>query len=316
MKFVKTTEDGLERALSRLEKSYKEQDTKLPDLWASSCTTGYPDLDRLTGGLRTGFTVVAGRTLHGAETLHRCLFENAMLELVESNSKAMFFNTSMTTDDFYILVLSSLSRVKLDTLMKGSLCDDDWARVSSTMGLLMDKQPLLTACIPTLYVEDIENICKEAIEQHGHIPLIAFDSLQAIRSRKPFDNRYAETSEVTRTLKSLSIKFDTKILVKSNLNRNLEQRADKRPVLFDLRDSGTIEDDATLVIFSYLNSVYCPEERIDGLSIMEAIVAKSSNDQLGTVNLLHNAKYSRVDDYCGPKSAEVVDFPSTEEQEL
>ncbi|MCG9575389.1 DnaB helicase C-terminal domain-containing protein [Vibrio tubiashii] len=318
MKIVTTTEIGMESALAKLEKAYKGQENKLPDLWASSCSTGYPDLDKLTGGLNSGLIVVAGRTLHGAEVLHRNLFENAMLELgcaAENDKKALFFNTSMSSDDFYMQVLSSLSRVKLDTLMKGSLSDEDWSRVSSTMGLLMENQPLLTANQSTLYIEDVESICNEAIEQYGQLPVVAFDSLQAIRSRKSCDNRYAEIAEITRTLKAMSVKLDTRLIVKSSLNRNLEQRADKRPVLFDLRDSGTIEDDATLVIFSYLNSVYNPDECFDGASLMEAITAKSPNGSVGTTTLLHNAPFSRVDDYCEPKDAEVVEFPSPEEQD-
>lgn len=313
-----TTEAGLEKALLRLEKSYKEQSVKSPELWVNGCSTGYSSLDKLTGGLSAGFIVVAGRTLHGAETLHRNLFENAMLELAcvgESDKKALFFNTSMSNEDFYTHVLSSLSRVKLDTMMKGSLSDEDWARVSSSMGLLMDRQPLLTVNRSTLYVEEIEKICDEAIEQYGPLSVVAFDSLQAIRSRKSFDNRYAEIAEVTRTLKALSVKYDTRLIVKSSLNRNLEQRADKRPVLFDLRDSGTIEDDATLVIFAYLDSVYNPDECFDGASLMEAIVAKSANGRVGTVTLLHNGPYSRVADYSAPNTADIVDFPSQEEQD-
>lgn len=179
----------------------------------------------------------------------------------------------------------------------------------------MENQPLLTANQSTLYIEDVESICNEAIEQYGQLPLVAFDSLQAIRSRKAYDNRYAEIAEITRTLKALSVKLDTRLIVKSSLNRNLEQRADKRPVLFDLRDSGTIEDDATLVIFSYLNSVYSPDECFDGASLMEAIIAKSPNGYVGTATLLHNTPFSRVDNYCEPKAAEVVEFPSPEEQD-
>ncbi|NOJ25046.1 DnaB-like helicase C-terminal domain-containing protein [Vibrio coralliilyticus] len=316
MKLVTTTEVGMESALSRLEKAYKERDSKLPDLWANSCSTGYSALDKLTGGLSSGFIVVAGRTLHGADTFHRNLFENTMLELgcaAESDKKVLFFNTSRSNDDFYMQVLSSLSRVKLDTMMKGALSDEDWARVSNTMGLLMDKQPLLTVSQSTLYVEDVENICNDAIKQCGHLPVIAFDSLQAIRSRKTFDNRYAEIAEVTRSLKALSVKLNTRLIVKSNLNRNLEQRADKRPILFDLRDSGTIEEDATLVIFSYLSSVYNPDECFDGASLMEVIVAKSPSGYVGTTTLLYNAPYSRVDNYSEPMTAEVFDFPYPEE---
>ncbi|MFI3276540.1 DnaB-like helicase C-terminal domain-containing protein [Vibrio sp.] len=168
---------------------------------------------------------------------------------------------------------------------------------------------------PTLYIEDIEQICDETIEEYGALPVIAIDSLQAVRSRKSFDNRYAETAEITRTLKALSVKYNTRLVVRSNLNRNLELRADKRPVLFDLRDSGTIEDDATMVIFSYVESVYVPDECFDGVSLMEAIVAKNDGGRMGTATLLYSAPYSRADNYCEPESADVVKFPTAEKEE-
>lgn len=308
MNYITTTEAGLGSALLRLEKCNKEQETKAPELWVNACSTGYPALDQLIGGLSSGFIVVAGRTLHCAETLHRNLFENAILELgcaKENGKKALFFNTSMSNDDFYTHILSSLSRVKLDTMMKGSISDVDWSRISSSMGLLMKGEPILTVNRSILYVEDVEKICDEAIDEYGDLPVVAFDSLQAIRSRKAFDNRYSEMAEVTRTLKALSVKYDTRMIVKSNLNRNLEQRADKRPVLFDLRDSGTIEDDATLVIFSYLESVYSTDQNFDGLSLMEAIVAKSPNGCTGIVNLLHVGQFSRVDNFHATKQTEL-----------
>lgn len=312
MKLI-TTEIGLESSLLKLEKAYKEQSNRSPDLWYNSFSTGYPDLDKLTGGLNSGFIVVAGRTLHGAETLHRSLFENLMLEICckdEGDKKVLFFNTTLSSDDFHMQLLSSLSRVKLDSIMKGEISDEDWARISSTMDLLMKTQPLMMVNESTLYVEDIESFCTDVINEHGYLPVIAFDSLQSIRSRKPFDNRYAEMAEVTRTLKALSVKLDTRLIVRSSLNRNLEQRADRRPWLFDLRDSGTIEDDATLVIFTYLDSVYNSDQSYDGASLMEAIVAKGPKGKIGTATLLHNPNFCRVDDYCAPKTAEVVEFPN------
>lgn len=324
MDLITTTEKGLEQALIRLENGYKERGSQEsePNLWVTGCSTGFTDLDRITGGLKTGFIVVAGRTLHGADVLHCNLVESAMFELCcasDGNRKVLFFNTSLSSDDFYTHLLSSLSRVKFEAMMKGRLSDEDWARIAGAMDFIMKQQSLLMVNRPTLYIEDIEQICDETIEQYGALPVIAIDSLQAVRSRKAFDNRYAETAEITRTLKALSVKYNTRLVVRSNLNRNLELRADKRPVLFDLRDSGTIEDDATMVIFSYVESVYVPDECFDGVSIMEAIVAKNDGGQQGTATLLYSAPYSRADNYVENYrelvSADVIKFPFTEKEE-
>lgn len=298
-----TMEAALESVLIKIESKYQEPE--FSNIKIDAFSTGYSDLDKKIGGLGKGLTIISGRPGHGAEVLQRNILENIAMELGLSSSKVLHFETNVDTDYFYQRLLSSLSRVEFSNIQLGLLDDEAWARISCTMGVLMELQNLIVCDKPKLYIEDIEKICDEVIKENGDLAVISFSSLQSISTRKKCDTRYAEVSEVSRFLKYLSLKYDTRVIVTSSLNRNLEQRADKRPVLWDLRDSGSIEEDADVIIFCYRDEIYNEETPFKNIS--EVIISKNNFTAEGIVRLTYIDQFSRYDNYVGPSLVDVND---------
>ncbi|MEZ8095799.1 DnaB-like helicase C-terminal domain-containing protein [Photobacterium swingsii] len=296
-----TMEAALESVLMKLESKYQEPEPS--NIKIDAFSTGYIDLDKKIGGLGKGLTVISGRPMHGADVLQRNILENIVMEQGPCGSKVLHFETNTDTDYFYQRVLSSLGRVDFSDIQLGQLDDEAWARISSTMGLLMGCKNLIVCDKPKIYIEDIEKICDEVIKEHGGLATISFSSLQSICTRKKCDTRYAEVSEASRFLKYLSLKYDTRVIVTSNLNRNLEQRADKRPLLWDLRDSGSIEEDADVILFCYRDEVYNEESSF--INISEVIISKNNFSSGGIVHLTYVDNFSRFDNYAGPSLVDI-----------
>ena len=195
--------------------------------------------------------------------------------------------------------LASLSRVDQTKIRTGQLDDEDWARISGTMGILLEKRNIYIDDSSGLTPTEVRSRARRIAREHGGIGLIMIDYLQLMRVPALSDNRTLEIAEISRSLKALAKELNVPVVALSQSNRSLEQRADKRPVNSDLRESGSIEQDADLVMFIYRGEVY--HENSDLKGIAEIIIGKQRNGPIGTVRLTFNGQWSRFDNYAGPQ---------------
>ena len=184
-------------------------------------------------------------------------------------------------------------------LVLGQLDDEDWARISGTMGILLEKRNIYIDDSSGLTPTEVRSRARRIAREHGGIGLIMIDYLQLMRVPALSDNRTLEIAEISRSLKALAKELNVPVVALSQLNRSLEQRADKRPVNSDLRESGSIEQDADLIMFIYRDEVY--HENSDLKGIAEIIIGKQRNGPIGTVRLTFNGQWSRFDNYAGPQ---------------
>jgi len=287
---IKTVSTMVECILDLKELSNEELANN-PVLYTKALSTGFDDLDQLTGGIQPGLTVIAGRPGSGHECIQRNIIEQVALN--EEHS-VLHFECSDIAENFIQKIISSLGRVNYYHLQTSNLDDDEWARLAASSGIMVDKMKLLYCDGVKLTTKQIDNAVKESIKENGNISMISINWLQLIRTGKVHDSRYGEICEISRFLKSLAKKYSIPVLVTSTLNRKLEERADKRPVTYDLRDSGTIEDDANSILFTYNSALYDCDSEDKGT--IEVIVAKN-NGPIGCVKLLYQEQFCRADNY-------------------
>jgi replicative DNA helicase len=196
-------------------------------------------------------------------------------------------------------MLASLSRVNSTKLRTGQLDNDDWPKLTSAMGLLQDKAIYIDDT-PALSPLEVRTRARRLAAEHEHgLGMIMVDYLQLMRgSDSVSENRTLEISNITRSLKGLAKELDCPVVVLSQLNRSLEQRPNKRPVMSDLRESGAIEQDADVIMFIYRHEVYEPETDQKGLA--EIIIGKQRNGPIGTVRLAFLGEFTRFENYAGP----------------
>ncbi|EHZ7344570.1 replicative DNA helicase [Vibrio vulnificus] len=254
--------------------------------------TGFSGIDDLTLGLQpSDFVVVAARPSHGKTTFGLNIFESAIME---EDKPVLFFSLEMPKNQIMDKLVSSLSRVNLTSLKTGKLTEDDEAKVSSALYLLERK--------PNFYIDDSAGLtpyelrakARRIAREHGGLSLIVVDYLQLMRVPALSDNRTLEISEISRSLKALAKELNVPVVALSQLNRNLEQRTDKRPMNSDLRDSGAIEQDADLIMFIYRDELYNPKSRFKGMA--DIIIGKQRNGPVGNVQLRFEGEISRFDD--------------------
>ncbi|MBT7408310.1 MAG: replicative DNA helicase, partial [Methylococcales bacterium] len=173
--------------------------------------------------------------------------------------------------------------------------DDDWPRLTSAISLLSEA-PLFIDDSPALTPADLRSRARRLVrEQKTDLGLIVIDYIQLMRSHEKADNRTGEVSAISRGLKSLAKELDVPVIALSQLNRNLEQRPNKRPVMADLRESGSIEQDADLIVFIYRDEVYNPESPEKGKA--EIIISKQRNGPIGTINLTFMGQYTKFENF-------------------
>ncbi|VDY36137.1 Replicative DNA helicase [Morganella morganii] len=204
----------------------------------------------------------------------------------------------MPGNQIMMRMLASLSRVDQTRIRTGQLDDEDWARISSTMGILLEKRNMYIDDSSGLTPTEVRSRARRIFREHGGLSLIMIDYLQLMRVPSLSDNRTLEIAEISRSLKALAKELQVPVVALSQLNRSLEQRADKRPVNSDLRESGSIEQDADLIMFIYRDEVY--HESSDLKGVAEIIIGKQRNGPIGTVRLTFNGQWSRFDNYAGP----------------
>ena len=281
----------LEETVEKIEKLYAQ-----PHDGVTGVSSGYQDLDKKTAGLQpSDLIIVAARPSMGKTTFAMNLCENAAMT---EEKPVLIFSLEMPGNQIMMRMLASLSRVDQTRIRTGQLDDEDWARISSTMGILLEKRNMYIDDSSGLTPTEVRSRARRIFREHGGLSLIMIDYLQLMRVPSLSDNRTLEIAEISRSLKALAKELQVPVVALSQLNRSLEQRADKRPVNSDLRESGSIEQDADLIMFIYRDEVY--HESSDLKGVAEIIIGKQRNGPIGTVRLTFNGQWSRFDNYSGP----------------
>ncbi|WP_434358241.1 replicative DNA helicase [Parasalinivibrio latis] len=281
----------LNKTLERIEILFKS-----PQDGVTGVSTGYTDLNKKTAGMQpSDLIIVAARPSMGKTTFAMNLCENAMME---QDKPVLVFSLEMPAEQLMMRILASMSRVDQTKIRTGQLDDEDWARISSSMGILMEKRNMYIDDSSGLTPTDVRTRARRIARDHGGISMIMVDYLQLMRVPGMQDNRTLEIAEISRSLKALAKELNVPVVALSQLNRSLEQRADKRPVNSDLRESGAIEQDADLIMFIYRDEVYHPDSALKGIA--EIIIGKQRNGPIGSVRLTFQGQFSRFDNYAGP----------------
>jgi len=274
------------KVLEKIEELHASDDALTGD------STGFTDFDDMTSGLQASdLIIVAGRPAMGKTTFAMNIAENVA---VGTKRPVAIFSMEMPAEQLAMRILASLGRINLTNVRSGNLADDEWPRITSTIGILAET-PLFIDDTPGLSSVDIRARTRRLKREHGDLGLIVIDYLQLMSSTAQGEGRTAEISEISRSLKGLAKELDVPVIALSQLNRNLEQRPNKRPVMSDLRESGSIEQDADLIIFIYRDEVYNPESEDKGTA--EVILGKQRNGPIGTVRLAFLGRYTKFDNF-------------------
>ena len=282
----------LGRAVKRVEEMYRS-DTVLTGI-----ATGFNNFDDKTSGLqKSDLIIIAGRPSMGKTSFAMNLAENAALH--NENSVAVF-SMEMPGEQLALRMMSSLGRIDSHSLRTGKLDDHDWPRLISSVNML-SKAKLFIDDTAALTPTELRARTRRLKREHG-LDLVIVDYLQLMQVGGSTENRATEISEISRSLKALAKELQVPIVALSQLNRSVEQRPDKRPVMSDLRESGSIEQDADVILFIYRDEVYNPESADKGTA--EIIIRKQRNGPIGTVRLSFLGQYTRFenlahDDYGG-----------------
>ena len=254
--------------------------------------TGLSDLDELTTGLQPAdLIIVAGRPSMGKTTLAMNMAEHVA---IKSGKPVLVFSMEMPADSLAMRMMSSLGRIDQHRIRTGKLDDNDWPRVTSAVHMLSEA-PLFIDDTPALSPTELRARARRLVKEHGALGLIVVDYLQLMKvSGFKTDNRTAEISEISRSLKALAKELHVPVIALSQLNRGLEQRQDKRPMMSDLRESGAIEQDADLICFIYRDEVYNEDSPDKGCA--EIIVAKQRNGPIGKVRVAFLGQFTRFED--------------------
>ncbi|MEC8226123.1 MAG: replicative DNA helicase, partial [Pseudomonadota bacterium] len=267
-----------------------------PQDGVTGVSTGYTDLDKMTAGMQpSDLIIVAARPSMGKTTFAMNLAEHAAMT---QDKPVLIYSLEMPSEQIMMRMLASLGRINQTKVRTGQLDDDDWARLSSTMGLLMEKGKMYVDDASGLTPTDVRSRARRIARDHGGISMIMVDYLQLMRVPSLSDNRTLEIAEISRSLKALAKELQCPVIALSQLNRTLEQRADKRPINSDLRESGSIEQDADLIMFIYRDEVYNEDSAEKGVA--EIIIGKQRNGPIGKVRLTFQGQFSRFDNYAGP----------------
>jgi replicative DNA helicase len=260
--------------------------------------TGYHDFDHLTSGLQPAdLVIIAGRPSMGKTALAMNIAEHAV---IKSAKPVLVFSMEMPGDSLAMRMMSSLGRIEQNRVRTGQLQDDDWPRITSAVGMLSEV-PLFIDDAPALTPGELRAKARRLAREQGPLALIVIDYLQLMRTANRGENRTTEISEISRSLKALAKELNVPVIALSQLNRSLEQRADRRPMMSDLRESGAIEQDADLIAFICRDEVYNAETRDKGIA--EIIIAKQRNGPIGKVRLTFLGQYTRFENFANEKYA-------------
>ncbi len=254
--------------------------------------SGFHDLDQKTSGFQPGdLIIVAGRPSMGKTAFSLNIAENVALDL---NKPVAVFSMEMGGSQLAMRMLGSVGRLDQHKVRTGRLEDEDWPKLTHALGKLNDA-PIHIDESAALNALELRARARRLYRQFGGLGLIVVDYLQLMSSTNQGENRATEISEISRALKALAKELKVPVIALSQLNRSLEQRPNKRPVMSDLRESGAIEQDADVILFIYRDEVYDPDTQDKGMA--EIIIGKQRNGPIGTVNLTFLGEYTRFESY-------------------
>lgn len=260
--------------------------------------TGYLDLDRMTSGLQPGdLVIIAGRPSMGKTTFAINIAEYVA---IDGKKPVLIFSLEMPAESLTMRMMSSLGRIDQHKIRTGKLNDDDWPRIANAVSLLSNANMYIDDT-PALTPHEVRSRSRRIAREHkNELGLIVIDYLQLMRVGGVVENRTAEISEISRSLKTLAKELNVPVIALSQLNRSLEQRSDRRPVMSDLRESGAIEQDADLIAFIYRDEVYNEDSPDKGIA--EIIIRKQRNGPIGDFRLTFLGHYTRFENHAGVQS--------------
>jgi replicative DNA helicase len=271
----------LVETFERIEKIYESRGG------VTGLATGFTDLDRMTAGLQpSDLIILAARPSMGKTTFALNIASHASINL---KIPVVIFSLEMSKEQLALKLLCSEAGVDNQRIRTGSLMDSDWPRLSHALGKLSDSMMFIDDT-PGCSALDIRARARRIKSEHG-LGLIVIDYLQLMQSRSKTESRQQEVSDISRALKSLARELSVPVIALSQLSRAVEQRTDKKPFLADLRESGSLEQDADIVAFLYREDYYNPET--DRKGITELIIAKQRNGPVGTVELVFFKEFSK-----------------------
>ncbi|MCZ6500939.1 MAG: replicative DNA helicase [Gammaproteobacteria bacterium] len=274
----------LTKAVERIDELFQNKGT------LTGVSTGFRDIDDITSGLQASeLIVVAGRPSMGKTSLMMNMAESVV---ISTGKPVLVFSLEMPSDSLILRMLSSLGRIDQSKIRSGQLADDDWPRLTSAVSLLSDK-PLFVDDTPALSPNEIRSRARRVAREFGSLGMIVVDYIQLMQVSGTPENRAVEISEISRTLKAIAKEFNCPLVAGSQLNRSLEQRTDKRPIMSDLRESGAIEQDADVIMAVYRDEVY-HEDAEKGLA--EIIILKQRNGPIGKRRLTFVGQYTKFED--------------------
>ena len=261
--------------------------------------TGYHDLDKMTAGLQpSDLVIVAGRPSMGKTAFALNVVEYATTH-ADKPVPAVIFSLEMSKEQLVQRMLCSLAKVDAGRLRTGHLGESDWPKLTMAAGQLTDTQIYIDDT-PAISVLELRSKARRLKAEHG-LGLIIVDYLQLMRGSNP-ESRQQEISEISRSLKALAKELELPVVALSQLNRSLESRTDKRPMMADLRESGAIEQDADVIMFVYREAVYCEDCKSRERTCdkghdkdAEIVIGKQRNGPIGTVHLTFRGEFTRFE---------------------
>lgn len=292
----RTSRDVLKTAINQLETLAKNNSD------VTGIATGFYDFDKLTSGLHPNeLIIIAARPAMGKTAFALNLAVNAA---ISSNKSVAIFNLEMGAEQLMFRMLSAASSVEGNKLKTGKLSHEDWKKINEATSELGDA-PIFIEDTPGITIGEIRAKCRR-LQSTGNLGLIVIDYLQLISGGPGYgNNRQQEVSDISRSLKTMAMELGVPVIALAQLSRNVEGRENKRPIMSDLRESGSIEQDADIVAFLYRDDYYTKQvDNPDGVSISELIIGKHRNGATGTIELLFEKNISNFRNYV--KNAEEV----------
>ncbi len=258
---------------------------------ATGLSSGFKDFDKLTTGLQpSDLIIVAGRPSMGKTTFAVNIAESAA---IQEKTPVAIYSMEMSAEQLAFRMIASLGQVNQTKLRTGEFEQDDWNSINSAVQL-MTEAPIYIDDTPALSPTELRARARRLKRQHD-VGLVVVDYLQLMQVQGTSENRATEISEISRSLKALAKELNVPVIALSQLNRSVEQRQDKRPVMSDLRESGAIEQDADLIVFIYREEVYNPETTRKRMA--DIILAKQRNGPIGDVTLTFQGEFTRFRDF-------------------
>ena len=261
--------------------------------------SGFSDLDRRTAGFQAGdLVIIAARPSMGKTALMVHIAEHAVMngddQPPNAHDAVLIFSLEQPADQLVMRMLSSLGRIDQTRMRTGELQAQDWDRFNSARGVLKDR-PLYVDDTPALTPNELRTRARRVAAEAGGLKMIMVDYMQLMRPSGKHENRTNEIAEISRSLKTIAKELGCPVVACSQLNRSLESRADKRPYMSDLRESGAIEQDADVILFIYRDEVYNKASEDQGLA--EIIIGKQRNGPIGMVKLAFAASLTKFENH-------------------